>query len=150
MNHILKIPFVIEKFIEAKICTQVPLLPCTYGDFEKMQMGYRWYPVQNRTLITKHNGSWQESWYVIAQNELGDPFFVDFNIENYPVYTAIHGTGGWKALKVSDSIYRFVEILNKINSVDLTFPCTLDFLSDMVDLKSEFWIEVNENCQEVE
>lgn len=53
-------------------------------------------------------------------------------------------------MKVSDSIYRFVEILNKINSVDLTFPCTLDFLSDMVDLKSEFWIEVNENCQEVE
>lgn len=53
-------------------------------------------------------------------------------------------------MKVSDSIYRFVEILNKINSVDLTFPCALDFLSDMVDLKSEFWIEVNENCQEVE
>ena len=87
---------------------------------------------------------------MIAQNELRDPFFVDFHTENYPVYTAIHGTGGWKALKVSDSIYRFVEILNKINSVDLTFPCTLDFLSDMVDLKSEFWIEVNENCQEVE
>lgn len=87
MNHIPKIPFVIEKFIEAKICTQVPLLPCIYGDFEKMQMGYRWNPVQNRTLITKHNGSWQESWYVIAQNELGDPFFVDFHIENYPVYS---------------------------------------------------------------
>ena len=117
---------------------------------KKCKMGCRWYPVKNCTLTTKHNGSWQESWYVIAQNEWGDPFFVDFNIENYPVYTAIHGTGGWKALKVSDSIYRFVEILNKINSVDLTFPCALDFLRDMVDLKSEFWIEVNENCQEVE
>ena len=39
MNHIPKIPFVIEKFIEAKICTQVPLLPCIYGGFEKMQDG---------------------------------------------------------------------------------------------------------------
>ncbi len=150
MNNIPQIPSVIESFIEMKIHTQVPLLPCVYGDFDKMQMGYRWNPIQNCTLITKHTGSWQESWYVIAQNELGDPFFVDFKEENYPVYTATHGTRGWKALKVSDSICQFTEILNKINSEDLTFPCSLDFLSDVVDLESEFWIEVNENCQEVE
>lgn len=36
MNHILKIPADIKSFIEAKICTQIPLLPCIYGDFEKM------------------------------------------------------------------------------------------------------------------
>lgn len=53
-------------------------------------------------------------------------------------------------MKVSDSIYRFMEILNKISSVDLTFPVLWIFLSDMVDLNSEFWFEVNENCQEVE
>ena len=150
MNNILKIPAIIESFIEAKIHTQISLLPCVYGDFEKMQIGFRWDPVQQKTLITDNTGSWQESWYVIAQNGLGDPFFVDFNAENYPVYTAIHGIGGWKALKVSDSIYKFIEILDKINSADLTFPCSLDFLNDVADLKNDFWIEVNESCQEVE
>lgn len=39
MNHILKIPPVIESFIKMKIYTQVPLLPCIYGGFEKMQDG---------------------------------------------------------------------------------------------------------------
>lgn len=104
MNNILKIPAIIESFIEAKMHTQIPLLPCVYEDFEKMQIGYRWDSAQ-KTLITNNTGSWKESWYVIAQNALGDPFFVDFDAENYPVYTAIHGIGRWKALKVSDSIY---------------------------------------------
>lgn len=149
MNNILKIPAIIESFIEAKMHTQIPLLPCVYEDFEKMQIGYRWDSAQ-KTLITNNTGSWQESWYVIAKNALGDPFFVDFNAENYPVYTAIHGIGRWKALKVSDSIYNFIEILDKINSVHLTFPCSLDFLNDIVDLQNDFWIEVNESCQEVE
>lgn len=149
MNNILKIPAIIESFIEAKMHTQIPLLPCVYEDFEKMQIGYRWDSAQ-KTLITNNTGSWKESWYVIAQNDLGDPFFVDFDAENYPVYTAIHGIGRWKALKVSDSIYNFIEILDKINSVHLTFPCSLDFLNDIVDLQNDFWIEVNESCQEVE
>lgn len=149
MNNIRKMPTVIEGFIEAKIHTQIPLLPCVYEDFEKMQIGYHWDSAQ-KTLITNNTGSWQESWYVIAQNALGDPFFVDFNAENYPVYTAIHGIDRWKALKVSDSIYNFIEILDKINSVHLTFPCSLDFLNDVVDLQNDFWIEVNESCQEVE
>ena len=105
-------------------------------------------PFSKKTLITNDTGSWKESWFVIAQNELGDPFFVDLKEENSPVYTAIHGTGEWKVLKVSDSICQFTEILNEINSVDLTLSCSLDFLNDLVDLKSEFWLEVNENCQE--
>lgn len=149
MDHI-KVPLDIEHFIESKIHTQVPLLPCVYGEFEKMQLGYRWDPVRQCTLITNHAGSWQENWYVIAQNELGDPFFVDFKTEEHVVYTAIHGRGGWKALKVSDSIRQFTEILHLLNRMDLTFPCSLDFLDDLVDLKSEFWMEVNESCQEVE
>ena len=115
-----------------------------------MQIGYRWDPVQQRTLITDDIGSWQENWYVIAQNELGDPFFTDFTTENYPVYTAIHGRGVWKPLKVSDNICQFAEVLNKINSTNLNFPCSLDFLNDIVDLKSDFWCEVNESCKEVE
>ena len=61
----------------------------------------------------------------------------------------------FKRLKVwqkwKDKI-RILSILNKneINSVDLTFPCSLNFLNDIVDLKSEFWLEVNENYQEIE
>ena len=45
-----------------------------------------------------------------------------------------------------------LSILNKneINSVGLTFPYSLNFFNDIVDLKSEFSLEVNENCQESE
>ncbi|WP_261791375.1 hypothetical protein [Fusobacterium necrophorum] len=82
MHNMLKIPSVIENFIKMKIHTKIPLLPCIYEDFEKMQIGYRWNPVQQCTLITNNIGSWQENWYIIAQNELGDPFFVDFTTEN--------------------------------------------------------------------
>lgn len=68
----------------------------------------------------------------------------------YPVYTAIHGRGDWKPLKVSDNICQFAEVLNKINSTNLNFPCSLGFLNDIVDLKSGFWCEVNESCKEAE
>ncbi len=60
MNHILKLPAIIDCFIKSRICTQIPLLPCIYGDFEKMQVGYRWDTVQQKTLITNNTGSWRE------------------------------------------------------------------------------------------
>ena len=151
MNYHTKIPPIIDRFINAKIvCNQIPLLPCVYGDFEKMQMGYRWNPVQQCSLVTDKPGGWKESWYVIAQNVFGDPFFVDFNIENYPVYTATHGKGIWTEIKVTESIIQFIEILTTINEVDITFPCSLEFLSGMIDLDNEFWTEVSEACQEDE
>lgn len=147
----IKLPAIIEDFIAEKIITNVPLLPCVYDDFEKMQLGYRINPLTQKTLIDNDTTTgWQAHWYVIAQNELGDPFFVDLAIKNYPVYTAVHGRGGWKAIEVSENLKTFKEVLNRINQEALTFPCNLNFLGERIDLESEFWFEVNESCQEVD
>lgn len=147
----IELPPIVKKFIDEKvICMEIPLLPCLYQNFEKMQEGYRYDPIKQCLLITDKPRSWGNSWYVIAQNALGDPFFVDINEENYPVYTAKHGMRGWKPIKISESIFQFFEILNKITNMNLTFPCSLSFLSDIIDLDNEFWMEVNEFCQEDE
>ncbi|RRD94552.1 hypothetical protein EII17_07785 [Clostridiales bacterium COT073_COT-073] len=144
-----QLPPVIKNFIDSKIvCMEFPLLPCIYGDFEKMQMGYRWDPIQQLSLIADKPGAWQENWYVIAQNGLGDPFFVDIKAADYPVYTAMHGTGKWKAIKVAESIEQFSEILKKINQTDWNLACDLGFLEGIINLENEFWLEVNESCQE--
>lgn len=147
-KSLFEIPPIIKKFIDDKIvCPEIPLLPCIYGDFEKMQIGYRWNPIQKCSLVTNKPGGWKENWYVIAQNALGDPFFVDFTDKKYPVYTATHGMGDWNAIKIAESIVEFSKILNKIVGMNLIFPCSLTFLEGIIDLENEFWIEVNEVCQ---
>lgn len=151
MDFFVEIPSIVQEFVEKKIvCTEIPLLPCVYGAFEQMQMGYRWNPVEQCSLINEASGGWRESWYVIAQNALGDPFFVDFNMENYPVYVAIHGKGHWNAVEVSENLARFTEILQMINGTNLIFPCDLEFLNGWIDPENEFWKEVEEACQEEE
>lgn len=149
MDDIIKVPLIVQTFINEKIiCTKTPLLPCIYGDFEDMQMGYRYDPVQECSLITEKPGSWQKSWYVIAQNALGDPFFLDLDKEDYPVYTAMHGSGAWEPIVVAESLVQFTEILHRINETDLTFPYNLEFLAEQVESNNEFWMEVNESCRE--
>lgn len=143
------IPKAIQDFLALKpSCPQIPLLPCIYTDFEEMQMGFRYDPVKDCSLVSDKDGAWKESWYVIAQNALGDPFFVDINEQTLPVFTAMIGAGTWNPIPVADSPEQFMNLLKTISETELIFPCNLDFLGDMIDRKSPFWIEVNESCEE--
>lgn len=110
--------------------------------FKKIQEGYRYNALSNESFVSDKPGKWHKSWYVIAQNEMEDPYFVNFEEENigFPVYFAYHGAGKWEAIKVASSIEQFAEILVELNAV--TPPCTLDFLSNRVDLTNAFYSEL--------
>lgn len=81
------------------------------GNFDKAQLGYRTHP-DGHDLTGDSAGSWKDSWYVVGRDTVvGDPFFVDLNAENLPVYTAMHGTGSWEPSLVSSSLAGFMSAL---------------------------------------
>ncbi len=58
------------------------------------------------------------SWLVIGYEELcGDPFFVDLNEKELPVFTAAHGEGAWNPLLIASSFIGFIECLNEIRRI---------------------------------
>lgn len=139
------IPKLINKFLKKKIKCKMYYLPQNYpklSGFNKFQEGYRYHAMTNESFTSDKPGEWQNSWYVIAQNEMDDPYFVNFEEENlgFPVYFAGHGCGKWNAIKVTSGIEQFAEILVELNA--LTPPCTIDFLSNRVDISNEFWSQL--------
>ena len=64
-------------------------------ELEEAQHGYSFNPLTGEDL-TSGAGGWRRSWVVIgADEDLGDPLFVDISDERLPVYTAAHGQGDW-------------------------------------------------------
>ena len=60
---------------------------------------------------------WKNSWVTFCQDtELGDPYFIDTLDSQYPVYTAMHGEGGWEKELVSSSLEGFIECMNILNN----------------------------------
>jgi hypothetical protein len=58
---------------------------------------------------------WKTSWIVVGHESLcGDPVFIDSEASGVPVYTAAHGEGAWKPLKVAPSSESFFEIVRKL------------------------------------
>lgn len=67
----------------------------------------------NEGLASAEQGSWQVSWQVFARDtELGDPYFVDTNQLNLPVYTGFLGDKGWEAEQVATSLASYVDCIN--------------------------------------
>jgi len=80
-------------------------------ELEKAQVGFSIHP-DGSNLIGRNQGEWQESWQVIAlDTELGDPYFIDLNNENSPVYTAIQIDGFWETNTVANSLENFINCL---------------------------------------
>lgn len=91
------------------------------------QTGYSIDPNRN-TLITGCAGDWQEGWFVIATDGLGDPFFVDFRDEKLPVFTAPHGEATWEAVQIADGITEFKSMLAELKSLAFNrgFPSAIE------------------------
>ena len=52
---------------------------------------------------------WQPQWFVIGMETLiGDPVFVDLDDPNLPVFTAMHGMGSWRAVRLAPSLEGFL------------------------------------------
>lgn len=61
------------------------------------------------TPSTENQSSWLASWQVIARDtELGDPYFVDNNQPDLPVYTGFLGDEGWEIEQVATSLTSYI------------------------------------------
>tara|TARA_R110000744_G_scaffold378060_1_gene493744 strand:- start:414 stop:941 length:528 start_codon:yes stop_codon:yes gene_type:complete len=58
---------------------------------------------------TEENGTWQASWQVIARDtELGDPYFIDNNHSDLPVFTGFLADKGWEIEQVAISLTAYI------------------------------------------
>jgi hypothetical protein len=100
---------------------QIPFKKITFGynelnlakqdDFDKWQEGYR-HKAGGENLISETEGHWQDDWYVIATDSIGDPHFVD--IKQDKVFTAVHGEGEWYPVPIADNLAHYIEILDTL------------------------------------
>jgi hypothetical protein len=61
---------------------------------------------------------WRPEWTVIGYEGLcGDPIFIDTDDEDYPVYTAEHGTGEWKPRLIAFTFSHFTQILQRLDAL---------------------------------
>lgn len=80
----------------------------------RAQIGYAVTP-DGKPLTGTHTGDWRENWLVIGKEILcGDPLFIDLDDEVLPVFTAAHGEGAWKPIRVAPSFTAFAQSLENI------------------------------------
>jgi len=78
------------------------------AELEAAQQGYSIIPEGDET-------DWHDEWVVIGHEEqCGDPVFIDTDDEDYPVYTAAHGTGEWNPRLIAFTFRHFIEILQQL------------------------------------
>lgn len=66
----------------------------------------------------EQDGDWKKSWLVIARDDsVGDPIFIDLQLTDFPVFTAMHGAGEWKPVKIASSFTNFVLALEEIKRI---------------------------------
>ena len=70
----------------------------------ELQVGYARDP-QGRPLTGEAEGDWRPNWVVIGEDDTsGDPIFIDSAQDGFPVYTAMHGQGHWKPIRIASSL----------------------------------------------
>jgi len=80
---------------------------------EQSQIGYS-FDDKGNSLMTGKKGDWQPGWIVIANDETGDPIFVDTDTPELQVFTAAHGTGNWEAEPITDSLHSFGDVVSQL------------------------------------
>ena len=107
-------------------------LPKEYADFRRtfplsgVSIGYSGISLESIAGIpAAQNGygvtpaaaatDWKESWIVVGhETSLGDPIFIDVEIEEVPVYSAPHGEETWTPSLIAPSAGAFFTILGRL------------------------------------
>lgn len=76
-----------------------------------LQIGYR-VNDKGESLIGTKNGDWQQDWFVIGQDDMGDPIFISLQSEK--IFTAAHGEGDWEAILIANNLNELKRIVNKL------------------------------------
>jgi hypothetical protein len=116
------------------------------NELEKAQLGYATHP-DGTDLTGSNEGDWDKNWVVFGQNaSLGDPYFVDTENSELPVYTAMHGTGTWSPNEISPNLNSFLSSLSYLSSRSKEDGCMIspneDTITDEAQL-SEIGDELN-------
>ena len=83
-------------------------------ELEAGQVGYS-ISEDGKSLIGDEDGDWRKSWIVIGYEECcGDPIFIDKAMDEYPVYTAVHGEDQWEPVCIAVSLAGFGQALSAI------------------------------------
>ena len=70
------------------------------SELDDYQAGY--HVRQHTESMGMPGVDWQPQWFVIGMETLiGDPVFVDLDDPNLPVFTAMHGMGSWRAVRLA-------------------------------------------------
>jgi len=78
---------------------------CGAKDLIIAQNGFSYNPLSKEAIA-----DWPKSYLVIATSN-GDPFCIDLECENSPVFYATHGEGEWSFVEDSSS---FIDFLNRV------------------------------------
>ena len=93
--------------------------------FDRVSIGYGSIElVPGRELLSAQHGygdadgGWQSEWLVVGHEGLcGDPLFIDTDDDDFPVYTAEHGTGAWQPRLIAFSFRHFGQILERLSEL---------------------------------
>ncbi len=88
------------------------------GGLMEGQTGYS-IDEDGNSLVTGQRGDWKSTWIVIANDDLGDPIFVDTANKNLPFFTAEHGEDYWKAIPVASSLDNFKIIIEGLQKLSV-------------------------------
>jgi hypothetical protein len=85
----------------------------TQNELNKAQLGFGMselgQPASSDDVSGEEKGCWQTSWQVFARDtELGDPYFVDTNQAELPVYTGFLAKAGWEVESVATSLVSYI------------------------------------------
>jgi hypothetical protein len=100
--------------------SSVHLAPAS--ELEAAQQGYG-------VILEGDASGWRPEWTVIGYEGLcGDPIFIDTDDDDYPVYTAEHGTGEWSPRLIAFTFSHFVQILQRLQALarDRANPLALE------------------------
>lgn len=78
------------------------------AELEVAQQGYSIVPDGDTT-------DWRDEWVVIGhEGSMGDPIFIDTDVDDFPVYTAAHGMGEWSPQLIAFTFRHFIQILQQL------------------------------------
>ncbi len=115
----------VEKYIEIRNAIPLEKVSCGYrtmtlfpaAELADAQVGYS-ISKSGEDFTGENVGEWKSSWLVIAcEDLLGDPFFVDLNVQELPVFTAAHGETIWNPVLVASSFRDFIQILEIVERI---------------------------------
>ncbi|HYG39552.1 MAG TPA: SMI1/KNR4 family protein [Cytophagales bacterium] len=142
-----------------KILAEIPFKDISIGysefefaekeTFDDFQVGYR-INEEGINLSSEEKGGWQNSWYTIGIDDLGDPIFIDLN--DGIIYTSQEEEEGWEPIAIASNFDKFKQIVFKLNEMSQGRETPKKFEKSPIPAKAknEFYSLLNEEHEDID